>query len=124
MLVVSNNPLMKGGENVEFVEGSFRDVLVNVRDKVFLGYDLVSHPLFASSRMMFSPFRTVILGKRHHSSDLEQCQVAENAIILFERATEHRNEQPEHDMDYAAMDLRLHESALQEISILVDAHAI
>ena len=62
IVVVTNNPLLKDEEHVLFVEGAFRDVLVTVRDMVYRGYELITHPLFASSRMMFSPYRTVILG--------------------------------------------------------------
>ena len=124
MLIVTNNPLLKGEEGTQFVEGTFRDVLITVRDLVFSGYELVSHPLFASSRMMFSPFRTVILGKKMDLPSPEECQVAENSIILFDNVTAHRNVQPEHDDDYAQMDLRLHQSALREIALLESSHAI
>ena len=124
ILIVTNNPLLKGDEKIRFVEGGFRDVLVEVRDLVFKGYELVSHPLFASSRMMFSPFRTVILGQKQAMPNAEACQVAENSIIMHDNVTAHRNVQPEHDEDYAAMDLRLHESALREISLLTSANAI
>ena len=124
MIVVSNNPLMKDDENVLFVEGTFRDVLVTVRDMVYQGYELISHPLFASSRMLFSPYRTVILGQMQNLPVPEQCQIAEDSIISFDKITAHRNYQPEHNGDYAEVDRCLHEAALEEISPLMSSHAI
>lgn len=124
ILIVTNNPLLKDEDGIKFVEGTFRDVLIAVRDLVFSGYELVSHPLFASSRMMFSPFRTVILGKKMDRPSPEECEVAENSLALYDNVTAHRNVQPEHDEDYAYMDLRLHEAALKEASTLVNSHVI
>lgn len=124
MIVVTNNPLVKDDENVLFVEGGFRDVLVAVRDKVYSGYELVTHPLFASSRMMFSPFRTVVLGKKQEYPSEFECQTIEDAIISYDKITARRNAQPEHDGDYATMDRRLYMAGLKEIGLLYDAHAI
>ena len=124
VIVVTNNPRLEGEEGTVFVEGTFRDVLVKVRDMVYCGYNLVSHPLFASSRMMFSPYRTVILGKKQSVPSAEECRVAEDSIISYDKATARRNLQPEHNTDYAEMDLRLHRSALEEVSLLTSSHAI
>ena len=82
-----------------FVEGTFRDVLVKVRDMVYSGHKLVTHPLFASSRMMFSPFRTVIVGDEPGEVSPEECQIAEESIISYENLTARRRRQPEHDND-------------------------
>lgn len=114
--VVTNNPMLKGAEDVIFVDGTFRDVLVKVRDLVYSGHELVSHPLFASSRMMFSPFRTVLVGdKLQRPSDFE-CEVIEDAIAQYDVATAHRNRQPQHDRDYAYLDYSLYQSTLEEIT--------
>ena len=97
---------------------------MKVRDMVYRGYELVSHPLFASSRMMFSPYRTVILGKKRSASPQIECQIAEDSIISFDKITARRNYQPEHNGDYAVMDKRLYLSALDEISLLASSQAI
>lgn len=115
---------MKDDDNVLFVYGTFRDVLVKVRDMVYEGYELVTHPLFASSRMMFSPYRTVVLGKKQGNVSEFECQTIEDAIISYDKITARRNAQPEHDGDYATMDRRLYLAGLEEISLLNDSHAI
>ena len=124
IVVVTNNPLFKGEEGVLFVEGTFRDVLVKVRDMVYSGHKLVTHPLFASSRMMFSPFRTVIVGKQQGDVSPEECQIAEESIISYDNLTARRRRQPEHDDDYAEMDRRLYLASLDEIEMLANAHII
>ena len=97
---------------------------MKVRDLVYSGNKLVTHPLFASSRMNFSPFRTVIVGSEPEGVSQEECQIAEDSIILYDNLTARRNRQPEHDDDYADMDRRLYEAALEEIEVLVSSHVI
>ena len=64
-LIVSNNPLVRlDFENMIFVEGSYEDVLIKVRDLVYEGVELISHPLTASMRMLYSPYRSIILGNK------------------------------------------------------------
>jgi hypothetical protein len=116
--IVSNNPLMKDEENVLFVEGTFRDVLVKVRDMVYEGYEMISHPLFASGRMMFSPVRTVIMGDEKGKLSEFECRVIEEAISMYDVAVEHRNRQPQHDMDYAYLDRSLYLASLDELAYL------
>lgn len=120
--VVTNNPLLREEEDVLFIEGSFRDVLVAVRDKVYEGYELISHPLFASSRMMFSPFRTVIIGERESKISPEACQIVEDSIKSYDTATARRRRQPEHDGDYAWVDRSLYLSALEEYESRFNCH--
>ena len=124
MVVVTNNPLLKEEENVLFVEGMFRDVLIKVRDMVYTGYELISHPLFASSRMMFSPYRTVILGQKRALPVQVECQIAEDSIISYDKMTARRNYQPEHNGDYADVDKQLYLAALEEIAMLRGSQAI
>lgn len=115
---MSNNPLMAEEENVIFVHGTFRDVLVKVRDMVYEGHDLVSHPLFASARMMFSPFRTIIVGDEIGKPSEFHCKTIEDSIATYDLATAHRNRQPQHDDDYAYLDRSLYLSSLEELPYL------
>ena len=114
MIVVSNNPLMKDEEHVLFVNGSFRDVLVKVRDMVYEGHGLVTHPLFASLGMMWSPYRTVVLSdKGDRPSDFE-LETVDVALRNYEQVTEGRVHFPEYDKDYAWMDRSLYLSAMED----------
>lgn len=118
IVVVTNNPLLKDEEHSLFVEGTFRDVLVTVRDMVYRGYELITHPLFASSRMMFSPYRTVILGNERDAISQDECKIAEDSIISLDKFTANRKPPSDHDADYADVDYRLYQAALDEIAML------
>jgi hypothetical protein len=113
-MVITNNPLLEDARGVEFVEGGFRDVLVRVRDLTYLGHELISHPLFASLGMMFSPYRSVIVSDRPQGFSPEQAQLAEDSIASFDLATQGRRRIGRNDADYARMDLELLEAALEE----------
>ena len=119
MVVVTNNPLMKNEPDTLFIEGPFRDVLVKARDMVYEGYELVTHPLFASLGMMWSPYRTVILGeKRDKATDFE-IETVENSIHSYDQIMDGRRRlgrvyTQQVDDDYAWMDRSLYLSALEE----------
>lgn len=120
MIAVTNNPLMKDEPDItiEFVEGTFRDVLVRVRDMVYEGHELITHPLFASLGMMWSPFRTVIVGERRARSTEFELNTVEEAIASYDQVTQGRLRQPQHDDDYAWMDRDLYRSALEEVAMI------
>ncbi|MBQ9069683.1 MAG: GrdX family protein [Eggerthellaceae bacterium] len=119
MIVVTNNPLLHAEPNALFVDGSFRDVLVKVRDLVYSGHELVTHPLFASLGMMFSPYRTVVLGEScGRASDFEM-ELVEHAIQTYDQATEGRVRLHEYDDDYAWMDRSLYYSAMEDQGLVV-----
>ena len=117
MIVVTNNPLMKCEEGALFVDGSFRDVLVKVRDMVFEGHELITHPLFASLGMMFSPYRSVVLGDTAGLASTLEMEMVENSIATYDQATEGRVHFPEYDKDYAWMDRSLYLSAMEDQGI-------
>ena len=115
---VTNNPRLIDKEGAIPVDGPFRDVLVKVRDMVHAGYELISHPLFASSRMMFSPYRTILMGGKLDAPRVEFIEIIENSILSYDNAMARRRRQPEHDDDYAYVDESLFYSALEEIERL------
>ncbi|MGI6756076.1 MAG: GrdX family protein [Atopobiaceae bacterium] len=117
-MVISNNPLLRDEPDVTFVEGGFRDVLIAARDLVHMGYSLVSHPLFASLGMMFSPYRTIILSDARHEPNSVEAEIIEGSIMSYDLTTEGRQRIERNDHDYALMDRELYLAALEE------AHAL
>jgi hypothetical protein len=67
--IVTNNPLVqnKYTDNVLYIDGNVEQTLIKVRDMVYEGYELISHPLPASLRMLFSPYRSIVIGKKQKS---------------------------------------------------------
>ena len=113
-MVVTNNPLLRDDAKAQFVEGGFRDVLVRARDLTYEGYDLISHPLFASLGMMFSPYRTVILSDEKTGFSPTQAQIIADSIASYDLSTQGRRHIERNDHDYALMDLELYRAALEE----------
>ena len=114
-LIVTNNPAVTASKaNMVFVEGSVAETLIKVRDLVHEGYELISHPLTASLRMLFSPFRSVILGKKLAKMDDVSAVIIEDSISKYRRHMEFRQPDTAHAEDYKMMDLILLEAALDE----------
>lgn len=117
-IIVTNNPVVaEKYENVLLINGSVEETLIRVRDMVHQGYELISHPLAASLRMMYSPYRSVILGKRHENVDFLCAEIIEDSIIKYKRHTDHRKKDMANRDDYQRIDLILLESALSEQQI-------
>ena len=114
-IIISNNPLVaEKYDNVSWEEGSAAEVLVKVRDMVHQGYELVSHPLAASLRMLFSPYRSVIIGKKNDKLDFQHAEIIEDSIIKYKNHMDDRKIEEANRDDYKMMDLLLLESALSD----------
>ncbi len=111
--IITNNPLVKEKyKNIYFVEGSYEDVLVNVRDLVHKGFELISHPLGASARMLFSPYRTIIIGAKNENIIPEHIEIIENSILNYRKNTRLRKVDEVNSVDYALVDFKHLESIL------------
>ncbi|OLN32058.1 GrdX family protein [Desulfosporosinus metallidurans] len=116
-MIITNNPAVaEKKDNVLFVDGSAEETLIKVRDLVHQGYELISHPLAASLRMMFSPFRSVILGKKSEKMDVFSTEIIEDSIIKYKMHMDFRKRDTANDDDYQMIDLILLEAALHEQS--------
>lgn len=113
--IITNNPLVrdKYSENVLFIDGSVEQVLIKVRDLVHEGYELITHPLPASLRIMFSPYRSVIIGQKKGAIDPLHIEIAEESVLKYKRQMSSREVDLKHNTDYQQIDLILLESALQ-----------
>jgi hypothetical protein len=117
--IITNNPnVALKYENVIFVEGTVEDVLVKTRNLVQGGNSLITHPLPASIRMMYTPFRSIVVGQDSgKSSDFLQLEIAEESITKYRRIIDYRKVDIKNNKDYENLDLWLLESALKEINI-------
>lgn len=114
-LIITNNPAVEEKyEKAIFINGSVEETLVKVRDLVHQGYELISHPLAASLRMMYSPYRSVVLGIQQEKVDPLHVEIIEDSIIKYKNHTDHRKKDEPNSDDYQKVDLILLESALAE----------
>lgn len=117
-LIVSNNPLVRlDFENMIFVEGSYEDVLIKVRDLVYEGEELVSHPLTASIRMLYSPYRSIILGNKNSKVDPFHMEIIENSIIDYRKNLKDRKVDWKNKDDYALIDYELLKSTFRDLEV-------
>lgn len=102
--IVSNNPkVLKSLDNIIYIQGSYEEVLTKVRDLVYEGYELVSHPLGASARMYLSPYRSLVLKKQKLFNPFH-AEVIENAIIDYRKNTRKRKTDLENAESYSIID--------------------
>ena len=114
-LIITNNPLVaEKYENVLWTEGSVEKTLIIVRDFIHRGYELVSHPLAASLRMLFSPYRSVIISNKKEKLNFEHAQIIEDSIIKYKNHMDLRKTDERTRDDYKKVDLLLLEAALSE----------
>lgn len=113
-IIVTNNKIISEDfDNVFFIEGSFEDVLIKVRDLVHQGVELISHPLGASIRMLFSPYRSIILGEKKDEINIYHIETIENSIINYRNINEGRNIDMKNAQDYALIDAELLKASLK-----------
>lgn len=114
-VIITNNPIVaEKHDHVLFFDESVEEILIKVRDLVHDGYELISHPLPASLRMMFSPFRSVILGRKSEKVDFFCAEVIEDSIIKYKNHMDFRKIDTVNGDDYKTIDQQLLQSALQE----------
>lgn len=116
--IVSNNSLVKEKfDCVEFVDGSYIDVLIATRDLIHKGCSLVSHPLPASIRMVFSSIRSIVI-EESNNFDENSILIIEEAIDKYNLTMKNRKVDFKNVKDYEIVDLMLVESALEEYRAL------
>jgi len=95
ILLLTNNPLVKErmGEDyaVCLVEGGYREVLIRVRDMIYLGHRLHTHPLMGSIKPNQTPYRTVALSAKAYELSMEDTQIISNSIAVAEKYTPPRS---------------------------------
>lgn len=83
-ILITNNPLVKekfsNTYQVKFYDIGYIQILEIVRDKIHLGYKLLSHPLSGSVKPNQSPFETVIITKNRTPLDRDSLMIIENSI--------------------------------------------
>ena len=91
-LIITNNPLvvacMEGKilGTIEFHEGvSYRDILVMVRDKVYAGHTLYTHPLAGSVKPNETPYKSVVVSIEPHGFDALESELISNALGVCDK---------------------------------------
>ena len=70
---------------IEFVDGGYRNVLVKVRDLVYIGHTLYTHPLAGSVKPNETVYRSIAVSKSPHTFSAEQAEMMSNSIIAYDK---------------------------------------
>lgn len=115
-MIITNNPLVKNEyDNAKYINGSFLDVLISIRNMIHNGHVLISHPLGASVRMLFSPYRSIVVGERVGDINLFSLEIIENSIINYRKHMENRDVDYKNAHDYSIVDKELLISTLKNV---------
>lgn len=124
--IITNNPLVKEKffslYEVEFYDMDYIEILETVRDKIHLGYRLLSHPLAGSIKPNETPYRTIIISKEKGNLDMDSLFHIENAIATTKKFIKNRptpNWSSVALFDFQTVDLSLIENVLNNTSNIV-----
>ena len=89
--IITNNPLvvrcMSEFYTIEYHEVSFRELLVIVRDMVYGGYQLHTHPIAGSVKPNETPYKSIVVSKEVKTFDMEHAELMSGAITTFDKFT-------------------------------------
>ena len=123
MIIVTNNPDAAQdlqNDDVLWIGGSYRDVLIEARDLVHQGHALLTHPLMGSLKPNETPYRTIAVSSEKGPLDAESLLLIENAIETYDKFAkvirpDRGSNTPERMLaDFRMIDLSLIKSALQD----------
>ena len=86
--IITNNPLVKACFPPEyrldfFPEESYRDILVRVRDLVYAGHRMYTHPLAGSVKPNETPYKSVVVSREAKKMEM----LIASAIETFDKFT-------------------------------------
>jgi len=121
--IVTNNPLVKEkldkDHKVEFIDTTYRQLLVKIRDQVHIGYKLYSHPLSGSVKPNETPYKSVIVSLESGTVDFDSVQLIENSIITCDKfKVKYPSMSEKMKNDFQLIDLMLIKGALSQINPL------
>ncbi len=98
-LIVTNNPLAKelipADYAMDFEPISYREVLVKVRDMVYSGHRLYTHPLSGSVKPNETPYKSIVVSKNPKKMELDEADIISNSIVTYDKFPQVFRELPE-----------------------------
>lgn len=112
-LIVTNNPLVVAcmADRFEirfFKDLTYREILVKVRDMVYIGHTLYTHPLAGSVKPNETPYRSVVVSRTPHAFSQEQAEIMSNSMATYDKfAPRHRDLSEQVRRDFQLIDYTL-----------------
>ncbi len=88
-LIVTNNPLVKelipADYAMDFEPVTYREVLTKVRDLVYSGHRLYTHPLSGSVKPNETPYKSIVVSKNPKKMELDEAEIISNSTVTFDK---------------------------------------
>ena len=88
-MVITTNPLVRSRlddtHEVIYLEPSYEELLKVVRDRIYEGHRLLTHPLSGSVKPKETPYKSVLISERKEKVDGESVRLIENAILVCQK---------------------------------------
>ncbi len=112
--IITNNLRVKGNyQNSIFIQGTFEDVLIKARDMAHEGYEIISHPIGASIRMLYSPYCSIIIGEQKDKINPYHIETIENSIMSYRNIMANRDVDIKNAEDYSLVDQELLKASIK-----------
>ena len=111
-LIITNNPLvvecLPKDYAVEYENITYRQVLLKVRDMVYAGHRLYTHPLAGSVKPNETPYKSVVVSKLPKKMEQDEAMIISSSIETFDKFKPIRRELPERVLkDFRLIDYTL-----------------
>ena len=121
-IVITNNPLvlsrLDGTHEVIYQEHSYEELLKVVRDRIYEGYRLLTHPLSGSVKPKETPYKSVLISGRKEKIDEKSVRLIENALLACQKFQDKsKNYEDEVYKDFQLVDWTLLESGLASADV-------
>ncbi|MEG0250295.1 MAG: GrdX family protein [Peptostreptococcus sp.] len=114
MIISNNKRVLEKFENVIWVDGEFIDVLNTSKKFVEKRHKIISYPLAASIRMIYSPVRSILISTKAYSLDELSIEVIEKGIEKYNITMGKRQVDRKNISGYELIDYDLIVSAIRE----------
>lgn len=112
LLIVTNNPLvlerLSKDYAVDYENITYREILVKVRDLVYGGHRLYTHPLSGSVKPNETPYKSIVISKKPIGMEHGDAALISGSVEVFDRFTPIRRELPQRVLrDFRLIDYTL-----------------
>ena len=111
--IITNNPLVARCVPDNYwvdlrQDMSYRDILILVRDLVYAGHRLYTHPLSGSVKPNETPYKSIVVSRKPRKMETEEALIIASAVETFDKFTPRRRELTEEMLrDFQLIDYTL-----------------
>lgn len=114
MIITNNQQVAENYQDALYINGDMNELYKKVRDFVYAGHKLHTHPLSASIGMLHSPVKSVILSNDKYF-DQSSMKIICESIEKYNTLIGKRQPKIARQSDYEILDLELTNTALGEL---------